>query len=231
MLIPKLLTAVCAAALLGCGAVVAADEEAQAALCKQTLDAMARGQPEQAADIMLQGQPFDRRDLKVDEFKMDTMRIMMRRSYESVVRQNGGGTLQGREPLPEQRFGDRIAVMERWDFANGHKPYAGCVRFPASHSWMTNIQFGPNREEVSAKLQAAAAGNPYPQLRQVRHRRRRRRQGDHRGEALRINLSGTRCNEFRAVNHAASRARSCGAERSIGVPLGMMPVGLSFLIE
>jgi Uma2 family endonuclease len=31
-------------------------------------------------------------------------------------------------------------------------------------------------------------------------------------------------------HHAARRARSCGAERSIGVPLGMMPVGLSFLI-
>jgi hypothetical protein len=35
----------------------------------------------------------------------------------------------------------------------------------------------------------------------------------------------------KCLHHAASRARSCGAERSIGVPLGMMPVGLSFLIE
>jgi hypothetical protein len=30
--------------------------------------------------------------------------------------------------------------------------------------------------------------------------------------------------------YAARRARLCGAVRSVGVPLGMMPVGLSFLI-
>jgi hypothetical protein len=162
MPIPKLLAAACAAALLGCGGVAAADEQTQAALCKQTLDAMARGEPERAADLMLQGQPFDVRALKVDEFDLDTLRIMLRRSYEGVVRQNGGGSLQTREPLPEQRFGDRIAVMERWDFANGNKPYAGCVRFPTPQGWMTNMQFGPNPQEINAKLQAAAAGNPYP---------------------------------------------------------------------
>jgi len=67
-----------------------------------------------------------------------------------------------REPLPERHFGARIGVIERWDFGDGRKSYAGCVRFPNDVAWMTNLQFSPDESFVTGKLQDAAAGNPYP---------------------------------------------------------------------
>jgi hypothetical protein len=153
-----------ACAWFAAGAVaLAADDQTQARICKRLLDAMADGKPEQATDIMLlEGQPSGIQITKEGESNLDTMRMTMRRTYEGVLRNNGGNPPQAREPLPERHFGDRIAVVERWDFGTGRKFYAGCVRYPEKTAWITNVQFSPEESFVVSKLQDAAAGKPYP---------------------------------------------------------------------
>jgi hypothetical protein len=157
----SIVAGLCTAAWLATGA-AAADDRPQAQICKRVLEAMADGKPEQATDIMLEGQPAPIQISKEGEFTLDTMRMNMRRTFDGVLRRNGGNPPQAREPLPEQRFGERIAVVERWDFGNGHKSYAGCVRFPDKVTWNTNLQFSPDESFVMSKLQDAAAGQPYP---------------------------------------------------------------------
>jgi hypothetical protein len=160
----SIFAAACVAAPLATAANAANDERAQAQICKRMLDAMATGKPEQATDIMLlEGQPSGITISKEGEFNLDTMRMNMRRSYEGILQRNGGHPPQAREPLPERSFGERIAVMERWDFGNGKTSYAGCVRFPDDKAfWTTNLQFSPDESFVVSKLQDAAAGKPYP---------------------------------------------------------------------
>jgi len=137
-----------------------ADDRAQAAICRKMLDVMAAGRAEEAADIMLlQGQPFKADASRESASNLETMRGVFRRAYEGLVRQNGGGPVKGRERLPDQKEGQRIVVTERWTFDEGHKPYAGCVRFPhKSGSWMTDVQFGREHAGITGKLRASARG-------------------------------------------------------------------------
>ena len=163
-----IIAGVCAAWLAsGADAIAAADDAARAQICKRMLDAMARGDPERATDIMmLEGQPGDVRVSREGNANMAKLRTVTRRIYDGVI-ERSGGMPQARDPLPEQKLGERTAVLERWDFGNGRKLYAGCVRYPEKASWGSNIwgsnmQFGADEATVTSKLQDAAAGKPYP---------------------------------------------------------------------
>ena len=128
---------------------------------------MASGDPERATDIMmLEGQPDDVRVSREGNANMAKLRTVTRRIYDGVIERSGGKP-QAREPLPERKLGERTAVLERWDFGNGRKLYAGCVRYPEKASWGSNIwgsnmQFGADESSVTSKLQDAAAGKPDP---------------------------------------------------------------------
>ena len=126
-----IIAGVCAAWLAsGADAIAAADDAAQAQICKRMLDAMASGDPERATDIMmLEGQPGDVRVSREGNANMAKLRSVTRRLYDGVIERSGGKP-HAREPLPERKFGERIAVLERWDFGNDRKLYAGCVRYP-----------------------------------------------------------------------------------------------------
>ena len=154
----------CAAWLAGADA-IAADDAAQAQICRRTLDAMASGDPERATDIMmLEGQPGEVRVAREGNANMAKLRTVTRRIYDGVVERSGGKP-QAREPLPERKFGASTAVLERWDFGNGRKLYAGCVRYPEKGTpdiWGSNMQFSPDESFVLSKLEEAAAGKPYP---------------------------------------------------------------------
>lgn len=154
----------CAMLLPASGAAAAAtDDQAQAQVCRRMLDAVAGGNPDRAADIMLlEGQPPGIQVSKDGEATLQQMRALMRTTLEGALQRNGGTRPQAREPMPERRFGERIAVIERWDLGNGNKAYIGCVRFPDQVAWMTNVQVSPDESFVAAKLQEAAAGKPYP---------------------------------------------------------------------
>jgi hypothetical protein len=162
--------AVCAAWLAAGAQAIAADDAAQAQICQRTLDAMASGNPEGATDIMLLEGQGPMQVTREGEANLGKMRAATRRIFEGVAQRNGGNP-QRRAPMAERRLGAGIVVMERWDYANGAKAYAGCVRFPAKNSgsqntpqntWTTNLQVGPDEASVTHKLQQAAAGKPYP---------------------------------------------------------------------
>jgi hypothetical protein len=161
-----IIAGVCAAGLAsGADAVAGAEDAAQAQICKRMLDAMASGDPEHATDIMmLEGQPGDVRVSREGNANMAKLRTVTRRIYDGVIERSGGKP-QAREPLPERKLGERTAVLERWDFGNGRKLYADCVRYPekaSSNIWGSNMQFGADEATVTSKLHDAAAGKPDP---------------------------------------------------------------------
>lgn len=159
----KILTLVCATLLLVDSARgQSAEERRRADLCKQMLAAFAKGEAERVVDFMLESAPRSVTSTKEVEEGIPKLQAALREAYEHTVRNNGGGRVQDREPLPEQRMGQSIAVLERWDFGNGHKPYAGCVPYASDGQWLFNIQVSRDPDFVTGKLREAAAGNPYP---------------------------------------------------------------------
>ena len=136
-----------------------ADDEAQAEACETTLELMKTSRIDDAIDtIFLEAQPWDGQAVKARaeyEKMADSMRGFMRAGLESVHKQNESTTVRSHQMVARPSLGERIVHLEQWEFDNGRKVYAGCVRWPHAspgRGWVTEMEFGPDQAEVVRRL-------------------------------------------------------------------------------
>jgi hypothetical protein len=136
-----------------------ADDQAQADTCQRTLELLTDGKIDEAVDaIFLEAQPWNGEAAKAraEYQKMaDSMRLFMRAGLESVHKQNESTTVRSRQMVSRPTLGERIVHLEQWEFDNGHKVYAGCVRWPnvaPGRGWVTEMEFGPDQADVIKRL-------------------------------------------------------------------------------
>jgi hypothetical protein len=136
-----------------------ADDQAQAQACGRTLELLTTAKIDEAVDtIFLEAQPWDGQAVKArpDYEKMaDSMRGFMRAGLESVHKQNESTIVRAHPMVSRPMLGERLVHLEQWEFDNGRKVYAGCVRWPNAapgKGWVTEMEFGPDQAEVIRKL-------------------------------------------------------------------------------
>ena len=148
-----------AAAMTPASAAGWADDEAQADTCEKTLELLTTGRIDEAVDmIFLEAQPWDGQAVKTraEYGKMaDSMRGFVRAGLESVHKQNESTTVRSHQTVSRSALGERIVHLEQWEFDNGRKAYAGCVRWPNAapgRGWVTEMEFGPVQAKVIERL-------------------------------------------------------------------------------
>jgi hypothetical protein len=148
-----------AAAMTPASAAGWADDEAQADTCEKTLELLTTGRIDEAVDmIFLEAQPWDAQAVKTraEYGKMaDSMRGFVRAGLESVHKQNESTTVRSHQMVSRSALGERIVHLEQWEFDNGRKAYAGCVRWPNAapgRGWVTEMEFGPDQAKVIERL-------------------------------------------------------------------------------
>jgi hypothetical protein len=136
-----------------------ADDEAQAGACEKTLELMTASKIDEAIDtIFLEAQPWDAQAAKTrpDYEKIaDSMRGFLRAGLESVHKQNESTNVRSHQTVSRPTLGERVVHLEQWEFDNGRKVYAGCVRWPnpgSGRGWVTEMEFGPDQAEVIRRL-------------------------------------------------------------------------------
>jgi hypothetical protein len=140
-----------------------ADEQAQADACWKTLGYLALNKIDETVEsILLEAQPWNAQEAKKHpnyEGNAATIREYVRRTYETVHEQNAAKSVRSRGPASRINFEGRIIHLEPWEFDNGRKIFVGCVRRSqalASAGLLTEMEFGPRRDEVLKRIQAKA---------------------------------------------------------------------------
>ncbi|UVF19568.1 hypothetical protein HPT29_024665 [Microvirga terrae] len=150
-----------AASMLASSALAAewADDEAQADACERTLALLTTGKVDEAVDaIFLVAQPWDPRAVRArQEYAKlaDSMRGFVRAGLDAVHRQNDSTIVRSHRRVSRPTLGERVIHVEQWEFDNGRKVYAGCVRWPNAapgKGWVTEMEFGPDEAEVVERL-------------------------------------------------------------------------------
>jgi hypothetical protein len=136
-----------------------ADDQAQAEACGKTLELLTTSKVDEAVDtVFLEAQPWDGQVVKARaeyEKLADSMRGFMRAGLESVHKQYESTIVRSHQLVSRPTLGERIVHLEHWEFNNGRKVYAGCVRWPnvsSGKGWVTEMEFGPDQTEVVRKL-------------------------------------------------------------------------------
>jgi len=145
---------------------IGADEQTQADVCWKALGHLALNRIDETVDtLLLEAQPWTAQEGKSHpnyEGIATTMRDYARRAYESVHEQNSAKSVRSRGPASRVRFEGLIIHLEPWEFDNGRRIFAGCVRRPqsiASAGFLTDLEFGPDRDEVLRRIEAKVTPN------------------------------------------------------------------------
>jgi hypothetical protein len=151
-----------------------ADDQAQAEACQKTLGLFAANKIDEAVDTMFfEAQPWDgqkaqeMRGHATYEKAADAMRDTFRRAIEHLLKANDATAVRYRGPVSRLTLAGRIVHLEQWQFDNGRKIYAGCVRRPSSDAsgWRTDIKVNRDKAKLLKDLEDSirrAATQPAP---------------------------------------------------------------------